>query len=170
VVERLVVGRLPFVAGTAECSHSNQQESASACLGRCTGAPIVHPPLGPALEGRLAERADPSSSALSLIGAIGKSGRSRIGHHHQIVSNARTGRAMGECVLARGWGEEGRERREERGGTTRCWTGQVDGQWSRRLVTTLPYYNRLREGGHQARSLWLACQLLCTAGGHGFCW
>ena len=114
VVERLVVGRLSFVAGTAECSHSNQ-ESASACLGRCTGAPIVHPPLGPAQRGEIGRASRPLILCVSLIGAIGKSGKVESVIITKSFQMRGPERARGKCVLERGvWREEGREEGRER--------------------------------------------------------
>ena len=94
----------------------NQQASASERLGLQSSAAPTSPQ---GLEGRLAERADPSSPSCPLIGAFGKSGRVLMGHHHQTVSNARTAEgtlfAREEVCRCEGRSEGGTEGRREGG-------------------------------------------------------
>ena len=96
----------------------SQQASASERLGlQSSAAPTS--PQGLDLEGRLAERADPSSPSCPLIGAFGKSGRVLMGHHHQTVSNARTAEgalfAREEVCRCEGRSEGGTEGGREKG-------------------------------------------------------
>ena len=92
----------------------SQQASASERLGLQSSAAPTSPQ---GLEGRLAERADPSSPSCPLIGAFGKSGRVLMGHHHQTVSNARTAEgalfAREEVCRCEGRSEGGTEGRRE---------------------------------------------------------
>jgi hypothetical protein len=107
------------------------------------------------LEGRLAERADPSSPSCPLIGGIGKSGSVFMGIITKPfqMRGPQSVRCLQErrCADVRDGGTEGgregrreRSRRERRRGKS---TGRIGGQRSQRFVTALPYYYRSR-GGH----------------------
>ena len=173
----------------------NQQASASERLGLQSSAAPTSPQ---GLEGRLAERADPSSPSCPLIGAFGKSGRVLMGHHHQTVSNARTaegtlfareevcrcegrseggteGRREGERERGRkGEREKGRKReRGRRGGEENGGGARAQEEYSRwpevaTICYSPPYYYRSRGGRPQNRSLWLACSIATV--GIWCCW
>jgi hypothetical protein len=83
--------------------------------GACTGAPTVHPPLGPAQRGEIGRASRPLILCVSLIGAIGKSGKVESVIITKSFQMRGPERARGKCVLERGvWREEGREEGRER--------------------------------------------------------
>jgi hypothetical protein len=112
-------GRGEVGRGEVGTADSNQQASASERLVLQSSTAPTRPQVW-TLEGRLAERADPSSPFCPLIGAIGKSG-SVLMVHRQTVSNARV-RCLQErrCADVRdGVRNEGREGEGEKRGEKR---------------------------------------------------
>jgi hypothetical protein len=106
VVVRLVV--------VERSSRLNQQESASACLGR---APIVRPPHLAGSGGKIGRVSRPPHSALRCSHWSTREVRGGVlmGHHHQIVSNPRT-RECGEHASEPSWcgGEERKDGEESK--------------------------------------------------------